>query len=340
MKVLRSLAVDAAPLAGLIAFQAVIGVIVNLIDAYNGLDSSNALYSVFVQITSALLYLAVRTFLRAREWRAFEKLREDPLNSELPAARGETARRWKALALAQRREAARLLSERGSAAAADMEAFVASIHAMKAPVATLGLLAEASERMGDPLRPRDIKLEAEELDRLLELSLGRIRLADFERDTRIEPVELLDLVTGSVRRCRRLFIARGISLDLAKHAVHADTDRKWIAFILDQIIVNAAKYATKAVGIDLCLEDSAAEIRIQDDGPGIPKEDRERVSTRSFVGIAGRAADGSGLPSSGYGLHLAFRAAEKLGIGVTLEDAEGGGTVATVRVPVGRKRFE
>lgn len=56
-------------------------------------------------------------------------------------------------------------------------------------------------------------------------------------------------------------------------------------------------------------------------------------------GSTGRAADEAGTPSSGYGLYLALRAADKLGVRVSLSDAEGAGTVAAVSIPVERARF-
>lgn len=69
------------------------------------------------------------------------------------------------------------------------------------------------------------------------------------------------------------------------------------------------------------------------------RKERERIFTRSFLGSTGRAADEAGTPSSGYGLYLALRAADKLGVRVSLSDAEGAGTVAAVSIPVERARF-
>ncbi len=340
MRLLRALASDAAPLLGLVLFQSAVGLSVAWIDRHDGAGPVNAAYAVFVQTAAAGAYLAARSVLRAREWKALSRARGDPLNSGLPPARGESSRLWKALALDQRREASRLLSAREAAAAADIEAFTASVHAMKAPVATLGLLADRSDRTGESLEARDVRLEAEELDRLLELALGRIRLADFEGDSALETVELRDLAARSLKKTRRLFIARGISVDLGEETATAESDRKWLGFILDQIVVNAAKYASASVRIRILREEDSVSVRISDDGPGIPAEDRDRIFTPSFTGAAGREADGSGLPSSGYGLHLALRAARKLGIRLELRDADGGGAEAVVSVPAPRSASE
>jgi len=324
----------------LIVFQAVIGLGVAAIDIRNGNAGSSAFYASCVQVAAALIYLGIRATLRAREWKDIERGLGDSLNADLPRPRGETSREWYCFVSAQRKEAARLLAERDAAAAEDMEAFIAAIHAMKTPATAIALIAEKAEHSGEPPRPIDLKLEAEELDRLLELALGRIRLADFERDTSIEEIDLRTLAAMSIRRARRLFIVRGISMDFPDGGATAETDRKWMAFILDQLIVNAAKYASAAVRVTVRQIGSTAEIAVKDDGPGIPEEDRDRIFTKSFVGSIGRAADDAGIRSSGYGLYLALRAAEKLGARISISCAEGGGTIAIVTVPAKRSRFE
>jgi hypothetical protein len=204
----------------------------------------------------------------------------------------------------------------------------------------LGLLAERAESTGVPLRPLDVKLEAEEMDRLLEQALGRIRLVDFERDALVERFDLRDAAASAVRRARRLFIARGIAVALDEVGLEAETDRKWLTFILDQLTVNAAKYASRTVVVRFQALGQALVVRIEDDGPGIHKEDLDRLGSRSFVGASGREADGAGLPSSGYGLYLAARAAEKLGVRLAFEERAAGGTAAVLTLPMPRGRFD
>jgi signal transduction histidine kinase len=240
---------------------------------------------------------------------------------------------------AARSEAARLLAERDAASREDLDSFIMAVHAMKAPSAAVSLLADRAERTGEALRPIDLKLEAEELDRLLELALGRIRLGDFERDSMIERIDLRELISSSVRRARRIFIARGISVALSEKETFAETDRKWMLFILDQLVVNAAKYAKSSVHIVATCTADVATVSIDDDGPGIPAEEQGRLFARSFVGTTGRRADGGGTPATGYGLHLASRAAEKLGARIALDSAPGGGTRAVVSIQIARDRF-
>jgi signal transduction histidine kinase len=285
---LRPVLSDAAPIVGLIAFQSVIGFTVAWIDRANGAASPNATYAAAVQAAAASIYLSVRLIRRAKERAAVAAAARDPLVAPLPPASSSASCEWRALAEAQRATAARLLAERDAAARNDLDAFVMAVHAMKAPVAALGLLAERAESTGVPLRPLDVKLEAEEMDRLLEQALGRIRLVDFERDALVERFDLRDAAASAVRRARRLFIARGIAVALDEVGLEAETDRKWLTFILDQLTVNAAKYASRTVVVRFQALGQALVVRIEDDGPGIHKEDLDRLGSRSFVGASGR----------------------------------------------------
>ncbi len=75
------------------------------------------------------------------------------------------------------------------------------------------------------------------------------------------------------------------------------------------------------------------EIRICDDGPGIPPEDIERMFEPFARGEQSRSRATGG---TGLGLTIA-RAQAKLFRGdVTLENRNGGGAVATIRLPLVR----
>ena len=64
------------------------------------------------------------------------------------------------------------------------------------------------------------------------------------------------------------------------------------------------------------------------DGPGIPAEELPHVFDRFWRSPSARA-----LPGSGLGLSIVARTVEQAGGEITLARAEGGGTVATVRLP-------
>ncbi|WP_217619467.1 sensor histidine kinase, partial [Achromobacter sp. GbtcB20] len=79
------------------------------------------------------------------------------------------------------------------------------------------------------------------------------------------------------------------------------------------------------------LQKDAAEITVEDSGPGIPPDERERVFDR-FYRVAGSEAAGSGL-----GLAIIKAIAERHGATLKLDKSERlGGLAALVRFPLGK----
>jgi signal transduction histidine kinase len=80
--------------------------------------------------------------------------------------------------------------------------------------------------------------------------------------------------------------------------VRGDADR--LARALANLVDNAARYATDTVRVTVGRHDDALRVTVDDDGPGIPAADRERVFER-FT----RLDDGRARPEGGTGLGLA-----------------------------------
>jgi two-component system sensor histidine kinase KdpD len=100
--------------------------------------------------------------------------------------------------------------------------------------------------------------------------------------------------------------------------------------LLERVIANLADNALKAapaVRIEGALAGHALELRVVDDGPGIPPEDRARV----FEPFQRRTDHGAGL---GLGLAIARGFTEAMGGRLTPSDTPGGGLTMTVRLPV------
>ena len=77
-------------------------------------------------------------------------------------------------------------------------------------------------------------------------------------------------------------------------------------------------------------DDDVVELTVDDDGPGIPPEDRERVFERFTRLDDGRARDAGGL---GLGLSMVKAITEHHGGTVVIEDAPLGGARLRVRLP-------
>jgi two-component system sensor histidine kinase TctE len=102
--------------------------------------------------------------------------------------------------------------------------------------------------------------------------------------------------------------------------------------LLANLVDNALRYtpAGGVVTVSVLREEERVLLRVEDNGPGIPPEDRKRVFER-FCRLHPGDSQGSGL-----GLAIVKELATALGAGIQLEDPpEGTGLVVTVTCPAG-----
>lgn len=305
-------------------------VCVMILDRRNRGLPDNALYVVVVEACIAALVICLYAARVLRERRGLAKAMSAPLDSYLPEAPGYEASLWKDLLLEARRSSREEISVRERRARGDLDAFLSTVHALKTPATALSLMAERAERDGLPLDVADLRLEIDELDRILDRAIGRLRLSDFEQGSRMARIQAGEAVRASIRKHRRIFIARKVAVDIEGSFV-AESDLYWLSFILDQLVSNAAKYASSRIVVRLACEGRHGSIAICDDGPGFSEEDSLRAFGRSASGSAG-LSDDRGPASSGYGLHLAREAAARLGASLRFEP--GRGSTAVLEIPL------
>ena len=207
------------------------------------------------------------------------------------------------------------------------EFMAAWAHEVKTPITAMRLLLDA-----EPESAQRAALE-EELDRInaaVERVLFQTRSDSFSKDFIITEEALAPLARESVKKHSSLFIRRHIRLTFTiPDELMVQTDRKWLVFILDQLISNALKYTPENGEISLLAEDTGGSItfRCADSGRGIPSHDIERVFSKSFTGQAGREPGSS---ATGLGLYLARKLSGKLGHTLSIVSEPGNGTVVTL----------
>ena len=337
----RGLARHLEPVALALAFEGGFALAVMILDRENRALPSDALYVAVALGSFAAAFLAAMGLRAYRARLGLARALRDPLEAELPAARPGPEGAWRSLVLACRAEARKEAAARDAAAKAEMDAFIASVHALKTPVTALSLMAQRSIADGRALPGAEVGIEADELARLLDRALGRLRLADFESGSRITRIDAGRAASESVKRHRRILISRGIGVEL-RGAALVETDGVWLSFILDQLLSNAAKYAAARIRISLSGSGGRAVLEVEDDGPGLEGDDLLRLSGKSAAGSAGAGwSSAPGPATSGYGLYLAFEAARRLGVGLEIlgpdRQAEGGrsrGALARLELPL------
>lgn len=176
--------------------------------------------------------------------------------------------------------------------------FVAHVsHELRTPL-TSAKIALANVREGIA-GPDALPRVQEDLDRLIRMVNGLLDSARLEAGLALEKrsVDLGSLVRSAVESLRPL--ARG-PLNVSGTGDTLEADPARIRQIVLNLVDNAIKYARSRVEIEL----RGREVRVSDDGPGVPPEQREKI----FEKFA-RLGDGPKPPGAGLGLSIARKLA-------------------------------
>jgi signal transduction histidine kinase len=159
------------------------------------------------------------------------------------------------------------------------------------------------------------------------------RSDNFSKDYIISEVNINKLIKESIKKHSILFIKKHIKLvNEISDTLIVDTDKKWLLFIVDQLVSNALKYTHDDGSISFKASENDKEklLTIEDNGIGIKAEDLKRIFSSAFTGYNGRNEN---LKATGMGLYLSQKLAKKLGHHITLESEYGKGTKVTIHFP-------
>lgn len=143
------------------------------------------------------------------------------------------------------------------------------------------------------------------------------------------PLDLADIARQAVADAQPLAERAGVTLQLeAPQPVIVEADPQALRSAARNLVDNAIKYGARTVRVQALREAGGRLLRVDDDGPGIPPAQRERVFDRFQRGESAQAESTQG---SGLGLAIVRAAARQQGAEVTLEDAPLGGLRAEIR---------
>ncbi|WP_369223569.1 ATP-binding protein [Streptomyces sp. R39] len=206
-------------------------------------------------------------------------------------------------------------------------------HELRTPLTSLRTnieLLTRSEETGRPIPPADrkallasVKAQMTELASLIG-DLQELSRSEGQRGERLQIVALQDTVEAALRRARLRGPELTITADVQPWFVRAEPSALERAIV--NILDNAVKFSPEGGTIDVALEGGVLTVR--DHGPGIAEDELPHVFDRFWRSPSARA-----LPGSGLGLSIVARTVQQAGGDVTLARANGGGTVATVRLP-------
>jgi two-component system, OmpR family, sensor kinase len=201
-------------------------------------------------------------------------------------------------------------------------------HELRSPVAAIRAQAEVAVTHPDPeLADETLRAIADEAARLTTLLSDLLALARADAGRR-PPAQAVDLVAAaSAAMARAGTDGPALELVAPAPAVVGGTPSE-VATVLDNLVGNARRHACSLVRIAvLPTGRSWTRLVVEDDGPGIPEADRQRIFDR-FLRLNPEAGGGAGL-----GLPLVAALVQGRGGTVTVGSREGGGARFEVRWP-------
>jgi signal transduction histidine kinase len=194
------------------------------------------------------------------------------------------------------------LLARRDEAVARLERFTGdAAHELRSPVAAIRAQAEVAVAHPDPEFTEEtlnaVVAEATRLTTLLSDLLALAR-ADAGQRPPAQPVDLVAAARAAIVRAgggtRCGPIDDPVLQLVAPAPAEVAASPSEVALVLDNLVTNARRYAGSFVRISILPAGRVVRLLVEDDGPGIPAADRERVFDR-FVRINPEAGGGAGL---------------------------------------------
>jgi two-component system, OmpR family, sensor histidine kinase KdpD len=209
-------------------------------------------------------------------------------------------------------------------------------HDLRTPLTVVVGLADTLASAGEPLAPElgraavELREQALRLSRMVEnlLDMARLRAGRVHLLKAWQPLE--EVVGTSVNAVEASFPGRTIGIDLAADLPLLELDGGLIERVLVNLLENAVKHgAGSPVAIRAVRVDGAVEVRIEDQGPGLPPIATERLFDMFERGGAETQPIGTGL-----GLAICKAIVEAHGGSIRAGKREGGGARFTVTLPI------
>lgn len=218
---------------------------------------------------------------------------------------------------------------------------------MKASVTTL--LDDVNSKPGDasPASLNDegrremldvINEECDRLNRFIEalVELARIEAGELRLGRRWGTIE--EMIEAALARARKITAQYEVEVEIEKDLPVVLVDARAVSEVIYLIVDNAAKYSARGSTIRIIADRGEAdmiEVGIEDDGPGIPIELRERVFDKFFRAIREKDSSRNQPSGMGMGLSIARGIVEAHGGRIWIESGERGGSRVLFTLPIG-----
>ncbi len=218
-----------------------------------------------------------------------------------------------------------------------MESFASDVsHEFKNPLASIRSAAEIANSSRDPEERRAmLSMVLEDVSRMERLLTGVREISridsgavDGEYDAAVDVKEIAARVVSAARRRSNgthvTFVVEGEGATAWLPPVRLEQ-------VLENLVDNAASFSPPGgvVRVSVGKDEGFAVLSVRDEGPGVPREHRERIFDR-FFSFRPREKKGA---HAGLGLSIVKAIAESHGGTVTVDNTAGGGAAFEVRLP-------
>jgi two-component system sensor histidine kinase QseC len=184
-------------------------------------------------------------------------------------------------------------------------------HELRTPIAALRAQAQVAQRADDDAeRERALAQVIAGCDRASRLIDQLLTLARLEPEGArhvMEHCDLARIAQAAVAEVAPAAVAKSVDIGLdAPAPAHIDGNEELIAVLVRNLVDNAVRYSPAVSTVRVRVEKvaGAVQLRVTDDGPGVPSEKVARLGERFF------RQPGSGGSGSGLGLSIVRRIAE------------------------------
>jgi two-component system phosphate regulon sensor histidine kinase PhoR len=218
--------------------------------------------------------------------------------------------------------------------------FVANVsHELRTPLTAIRGYLEAlhDEPLDTAERARFLAVIARQAERMERLVRDLLQLASL--DAREEPIEnetcsLAELVAAVTKDLSPSIEQKQqrVRVEISPDVATIVTDVAKLQDALRNIVENASNYAPAGSRIEISArrEDDRVVLRVEDEGPGIPDADLERIFERFYRVDKARSRESGG---TGLGLSIVKHLVQRLSGEVHAANRPQGGAVFTVKVP-------
>jgi signal transduction histidine kinase len=219
--------------------------------------------------------------------------------------------------------------------------FVSTVsHELRAPLTSIYGFAETLLRrdvlFGEAERQTFlgyIASEAQRLTSIVDTLLGVARLEAGDLQVELVPTDLRAVVSEVVTSVQETSDVNGhkFVLHLPDEPLAASADREKLSQILTNLLDNAVKFSPGGgtVTVEAHRRNLNVEVRIVDEGQGIPEAERERIFSKFHRAESSRGSGGAGL-----GLFIARGLVSAMGGRIWVDSVEGGGSSFAFELPL------